>query len=359
MKLSVLKQLCCPSVDATSSTLKMCKGQLTLSEHSMEIIYGHSDGEVLQGMLRCTACGALYPVVAGVAIVVPDLRGYLQKNLSSIIQVVNSVIRESKCITPSMIHFLSALNGRNACEWTQDECLDVYLQAHFGNITPETSPLNTAVANYAGGNFYDQQFQHLNHELCHTKKALDLGCGVGGMTWRMASIFHNVIGIDMSFSSIFHARRVLLHEPVSLKSVALETEPGEFNQSVTFDYLRSDNTEFLVASALTLPCPDGWADCITSINLIDVLPNPALHIAEAARMLHPEGLFHLCDPLCWEPSVLREIIENHGSPVSYLRTILDNENLSVFESYDAPWTLRINDRQANLYLCHCLAARKR
>lgn len=363
MKISFLKQLCCPSINDGFAVPKMCKGSLSLSGQFTEVIYGHSEDELLQGLLRCESCGALYPVVAGVAIIVPDLRRYLQDNFASIMQELNPLVKESGCITPKMIRVLSSLRDGDSSEWNQDECLDVYLQAHFSNIEKGDSPLDTAVADYTGYNFYNQQFRHISRILGGGKfynkgNALDLGCSVGGMAWRMASSFNSVIGIDMSFSAILKARQVLIHEPFRLSSVSCETEPGIFDQSVELDQLYSENTEFLAASAMAIPFPDKWADCVTSINLIDVLPDPALHIAEAARILHMDGLLYLCDPLCWTQEIIMEIIKKYGSSVSYLEMIFHNAGMVVFDSYDAPWALRINDRQANLYLCHCLAAKK-
>lgn len=58
MKLDTIKnKLCCP-FDKSDLTLKV----ITLGE----------DEEVLEGVLHCTACSRIYPIVAGIPIMTPD-----------------------------------------------------------------------------------------------------------------------------------------------------------------------------------------------------------------------------------------------------------------------------------------------
>ena len=62
-----LAQLACPG------QLRPCGGRLELRANRRASGANHPAGEdVVSGLLRCEACGQSYPIVAGIAVLLPD-----------------------------------------------------------------------------------------------------------------------------------------------------------------------------------------------------------------------------------------------------------------------------------------------
>ena len=363
MKLESLEYLRCPHVaDAFSG--EACGGTLGLSPAFAGVVYGKHEGEVLQGMLRCEHCGAQYPVVAGVAILVSDVTEYLAGNFGAIMQAVEGLPEGERGCTSLMRQMLRVMGGARCRTEAPDEYLDVYLPAHYpvGGVGRSTL-LDTAMEFYQGDSFYERQKDMVLREmgLCEAActNALDAGCSVGGMAWRLQTGFTRVLGVDMSFAAVLYARRAMLGEPAPLGTVMLESEPGVFDYPVEMPNLKTEGVECVVASAMALPVCSSWADCMTSINLIDVLPDPAMHLKEVSRVLTDNGLYHLCDPYCWDEDTLKTIVERFGSSDSYVEQLLLGAGFETILTADVPWALQVNSRQANLYLCRCMAARRK
>lgn len=94
--------------------------------------------------------------------------------------------------------------------------------------------------------------------------ALDIGCGPGNVTSalaRAAGPAGLALGIDLS-------------EPMLARAVRAESGP---------------NVGFLRADAQRLPFRDNTVDAIVSIAALQLIPEPHLALAEAARVLRPGG----------------------------------------------------------------------
>jgi 2-polyprenyl-6-hydroxyphenyl methylase/3-demethylubiquinone-9 3-methyltransferase len=97
----------------------------------------------------------------------------------------------------------------------------------------------------------------------HPVALLDIGCGAGFLTNALAKVGHRVFGIDLSANSLKIAK--------------------ENDVSGAVDY-RS-------ASAYSLPFPDQSFDAVCAMDVLEHVENPRQLIAEASRVLKPEGLF--------------------------------------------------------------------
>ncbi|MGW5386195.1 methyltransferase domain-containing protein [Nocardia sp. NPDC003963] len=94
-----------------------------------------------------------------------------------------------------------------------------------------------------------------------TDLAVDIGCGSGQLTTRLASFFDAVIGIDPSADQIAHARR-------------------------------RERVRYLRAPAEDLPVPDRSASLITAAQAAHWFDRPAFY-AEARRIAAPEAVLAL------------------------------------------------------------------
>ncbi|HEY0192732.1 MAG TPA: bifunctional 2-polyprenyl-6-hydroxyphenol methylase/3-demethylubiquinol 3-O-methyltransferase UbiG [Kofleriaceae bacterium] len=98
------------------------------------------------------------------------------------------------------------------------------------------------------------------------QRVLDLGCGGGFLANYLARRDHHVTGIDTTAENLEVARR----------------------------YDRTGTVTYLVADACALPFPDASFDVVCAMDLLEHVEDSARLIAEASRVLAPNGLlfFH-------------------------------------------------------------------
>ncbi len=95
-------------------------------------------------------------------------------------------------------------------------------------------------------------------------RALDFGCGAGGLTYRIAEHCREVVGIDI--------------EQYKLDFTAAQGER-----------LNVSNARFVCSASETLPFADASFDCIFCIDVIEHLSTPERFVAEFLRVLRPGG----------------------------------------------------------------------
>jgi len=100
-------------------------------------------------------------------------------------------------------------------------------------------------------------------------RILDIGCGAGFLTRYLSELGHHVIGLDLSYGSLAVAKNCI---PAQVKKNPKLLSPV---------YLRAD--------AYRLPFDNGVFDCITCMDFLEHVENPAEVIAEASRVLRPGG----------------------------------------------------------------------
>jgi 2-polyprenyl-6-hydroxyphenyl methylase/3-demethylubiquinone-9 3-methyltransferase len=113
------------------------------------------------------------------------------------------------------------------------------------------------------GRWVIERMARLPKSLGPPLRVLDVGCGGGFLSNRLAREGHTVTGIDRSVSSLQVARR----------------------------YDVTGRVAYHVADALALPFADGTFDVVAAMDFLEHVEQPALVVAEAARVLAPGGLF--------------------------------------------------------------------
>jgi ubiquinone/menaquinone biosynthesis C-methylase UbiE len=99
-------------------------------------------------------------------------------------------------------------------------------------------------------------------------RVLDIGCGAGYGTAELAAHARLAIGVDLSPEATSHAR---------------STYP-------------LPNLHFVPASATALPFADASFELITAFEVIEHLTDWRALLAEARRVLHPDGIFLVSTP---------------------------------------------------------------
>jgi len=107
------------------------------------------------------------------------------------------------------------------------------------------------------------------------RRVLDIGCGAGFLSNHLASVGHEVTGLDASADA--------LHVAASRD--------------------RSGSVHYQQGDALHLPHPDASFDVVCAMDFLEHVEAPDAAIAEAARVLRPSGLFFFHtfnrSPLAW------------------------------------------------------------
>jgi len=210
------------------------------------------DGDIETGTLKCQHCGALFPIVDGVALLDP----------------------------------LATDSQRAANKYETDEVVSSYLWSHYGDLLGDEQA-SRAYATWAG--------------LMRPQSgiALDAGGAVGRFTFAMGSCCDFAIGIDTSLAFIRAARQLMRERSLV---VALKDE-GMLRREVTIrlpETWPSERVEFVVANALALPFRHNTIGLFSSLNLVDKVPSPLQHLQEMNRVTRDRrAQFLLSDPFSW------------------------------------------------------------
>jgi SAM-dependent methyltransferase len=98
---------------------------------------------------------------------------------------------------------------------------------------------------------------------------VDIGCGVGDETTRLAGSERFVVGLDYSAETM---------------QLAAKTHAGQAG------------LRFTASDGAQLPLRDASTDYVVSSHIIEHFTNPALHVAELARVLRPDGTALIVTP---------------------------------------------------------------
>jgi SAM-dependent methyltransferase/uncharacterized protein YbaR (Trm112 family) len=355
MDLRRLDFLCCPT----------CPGSLQLDPKVVEPRFAAAAhaSELLEGFLTCDQCPAQYPVVAGVLLLPEDIKTYLSSHYALLLTCAAA----EGVLGLGMLQYLRA-QGYEFIELNQRDYSyghqALYVCAHYDDLAQAASRLGGPFADYLATryeNFYDRLFREIRGHLDRTHVALDLAGNVGGMVYRLAPCCAMVFGVDTSFSATLTARKLLFHQPSAQTSYGLPIEGRRFvNRPLSL--VRPDNVELLVASGTHLPFPDATFDLVTCLSLLDCLPDPAPLIASIRRVLRPGGILMLSDPYAWTADstpVKQWLGEDSGQASALaLKELLAQQFEVLWEQDAVPWILREHGRFYQVWLNHCLMARK-
>jgi uncharacterized protein YbaR (Trm112 family) len=246
VKKALLDMLICPSCLPKEHQVKA-----TILESTQD--------DIAEGTLKCEDCGAAYLIQEGVA--------FLDPNRAKV----------------------NPANNR----YETIPLLSSYLWSHYGDLLED----ELATDSY-------RQWADLMRP--HTGVCLDTGSAVGRFSFEMARKCDFVIGIDNSISFIRSARDLMIHRGanVSLPQEGLLTE--EKTLTLPEDW-KTDNMEFVVGDALALPFRSGVFSSVSSLNVIDKVPKPIVHMTEINRSAQKNGAqFLFSDPFSWSTAAAPE-----------------------------------------------------
>ena len=212
--------------------------------------------DIISGSLLCSVCGAGYPIRDGIASLLPGS------------QQISSKYESPPLLPP-------------------------YLWSHYGDL----------LADDEAGTAYEEWSNLLEF---NPGFSLDAGCAVGRFTFELGQKSDFAVGIDNSRSFIRKARELMINRQtkVSIPEEGLLLRHETINLPETW---RSDTVEFIVGDAQALPFRAGFFTTLASLNLVDKVPLPLVHLKEMSRVAkESQAGFLLSDPFSWSSDLADE-----------------------------------------------------
>jgi len=324
----------------------------------------NSKQEIIEGVLQCKQCKANYPVISGVAVIMPQVTTWCRNNY----HYIQSGAALANGISSEMQQWLAdrqwQLGNSPINNYYESERWNtIFTATHYDSVSrgdSDPSPLGKFIESQP--QVFEVAEQMISRQLEQpVTRALDIGTNVGGMSLRLSAHAKEVTGIDTSFNSILTARKIQCRQPVAQKSYR-RYHDGHHYEERDLEH-QVDNTEFLVASIFNLPT-EGKYDLVTALNVIDVVEDPRQFLSTLTKLVADDGLLLLTSPYSWGSDDVP--IDNwlgatadRPSSIATLEEI-EKRGFSIVEECDhIPWVLREHQRWYRVFLNHCILARKK
>lgn len=285
--------------------------------------------ECVEGVLICPECNGQYPIIDGVAIIVPNLESYCANRITMLgqwfIQIKSDKLKEfikniSLSIESKTCNDRYETDGLyfQSYKWLHNENFesDKFLHLMRWKIKPS------------------DVYRKLTSSIMFNPEgmALDLGCSLGLATFELSKKFSFVFGIDKSFSFIREARKKQIDQNIS-------------------------NTEFFVGDIVQLPFRSQKFDLIFGLNIIEFVSIENL-LKLVHNLLKPHSNFIITSPYDYN----REMVFDQEIDDKVIRNILKKNGFEISQRTEKesfiPWILKINERTYLFYFLDYIEAKK-
>jgi 5-histidylcysteine sulfoxide synthase/putative 4-mercaptohistidine N1-methyltranferase len=196
----------------------------------------------------------------------------------------------------------AALLSESATDaYESEDYLSQYMTLHYG--APELQmPFDFGPGQAAS---FPQRCADLVSQWCDSlsikkERALDIGCAVGGASFRLAETFESVTGVDLSERFIASAREMKEKKELSFKC----KQEGDIytTHKASVPASACERVEFRQADACALPAEYLDFDAVLIANLLCRLPSPGACLGRLAGergLVRPGGLLVIASPYTW------------------------------------------------------------
>jgi SAM-dependent methyltransferase/uncharacterized protein YbaR (Trm112 family) len=270
--------------------------------------------------LRCAACGALYPVIGGIPILVKEPAAYVRSELAALARASRdakqrweildksrddagltaaSLARHRDVIDAEIAQIatflallepaaeaLSGLDGRapermrrRRAGWTFDALFPYLLRDWTGTAELEAAAsmirtaLKQAFPDPAG------------------KRVAVAGCGAGGLLAKIAPDAGRVVGFDLTLAILRAARHLLDGNSLDLALPRCIGTEGRIRLRNGEGMPGGTAIDVVAMDAFDTAFADGSVDCVITSFLLDLIPDPRRLAAEIHRVLRDGGVW--------------------------------------------------------------------
>jgi len=259
-----------------------------------------------------------------------------------------------------------------------DELLDMYLGLHFptsGRKEGIESILPHSAAPVHGLRFPQRVAQLLcSLKPKHTNsRALDIGCGVGGMSFELTRTFDHVEAFDFSESFIKAAKRMKNKESIKFR-IPIEADIHHEAEAVHEDGITEEmlaKVNFFTGDACELKNyvnHIGSFDAVVMSNLLCRLPDPVACLDAMPLVINKGGVVVLVTPFSWlEQFTPRgKWLGGYDDPVSgepchskdKLREIMEANGFEKIHEEEMPVIIREHQRKYQYIISQATGWRK-
>ena len=296
-----------------------CKNKRLILESFRE-----AGDECVEGFLSCNTCNSQFPIIQGVPIVLQNFHDYARQRIMTygkwIINSKSSKLKDFLRSVGTKIHFPTS----NDLYEENNHLYKAYLYNHHHYHFDDR-----LLSLFKRKIEPDHVYRMLGKRNLNLKGiGLDIGCSIGSSTFELAKRLPFVFGVDLSFSFILEARKIM-HDK------------------------KNKNVEFIVSDAINLPFESSFFQSIIALNLVDRV-NPNKVIVSINRCIKDNGKLILIDPYHFvdenndhefDSIQIRKIIEKFGYKIS------------SNESY-IPWIVKMNERSYLFYFVDFIVANR-
>lgn len=323
-------------------------------------------GDILMGILACPSCGAEYPIIDGLPVLVPELRRFLADNLFMLLArrdlppMVESLLGDAAGPGSALEHVRQHVSSYAWDHWGEYDAPAPAEDAAPGSVARTAhAALALAPGPLPAGPLLEGPL-------------LDIGSGGGRVAAELATAHPGrlVLAIDLSVPLARLARRAL---------TAARVDYDRRRIGLVYDRRGFDlpggpwpACDVWICDALALPFTADRFALATGMNVLDCLADPRAGLIELARVLQPGGRAALATPFDWAPHATppEAWLGGHsqrgphgGAAEPILQALLAEGPLAtglIATGFgEAPWQVRLHERSAMRYRVHLAAAEKR
>ncbi|CAN5471866.1 hypothetical protein BH18THE1_BH18THE1_10490 [soil metagenome] len=278
--------------------------------------------ECIEGFLSCKVCNSKYPIIQGVPILLENFHEYARQRIITYGKwIINSKSSKLKSFLRSEGAKISRPTYNDRYE-EKSILYKSYLSTHQGYASDDR--LLSLLKNQIKPDHIYKMLSNKNLNL--NGIGLDIGCSFGLSTFELSKKLTYVFGVDLSFSFILEARKIMHNKT-------------------------SRNVEFIVADAVNLPFESKFFQSIIALNVVDRIDLYKL-ISSVNRCIKKNGKLILIDPYHFvknndndkfDSIQIRKIVEKFGYKINN-------------KEYYIPWIVKMNERSYLFYFVDFIIA---
>lgn len=364
MFLATLEKLRCPK--------PQCEGRLT-------VLKADGMADLRSGMIECTNCRKLYPILEGVAVLVADPREYVLAHVKG----VSACVPDGQIPKSWRAEFAEARDELVAEHIEEDleaeRVTALYVMNHYlhasggiewwkgrsGGFSPEIDDLVRRLWDRGPFSRIQNWLESITAP-AHGWNIIELGCGVGGLQSRLRAGVKSYLGVDSSFASIALARHLALGCDYRGKlrfPEDLLQGPVSRDIPITIPQSPPVGADFIVGDIDGAGLASGAWNLSIALNAIDMLEEPEVLPRLQARLVEQGGRVIQSGPYIWHEQIARELrmqlpkqIHDSSKAVEWL---YEQAGLKIERREEqVPWLFFKHLRQIELYSVHVFLAEK-